>query len=91
MKFPDELFLLSLIALALFFQIGMWRELRQGRGRSFYPLGLTFCCVMEALCFHNLLSVYAQSVALAISGSIFGALACVAAAYGMARIRDGRK
>lgn len=91
MKFPDELFLLSLIALALFFQIGMWHELRQGRGRAFYPLGLMFCSVMEALCFHNLLSVYAQSAALAISGSILGALACVAAAYGIVRIERDNK
>lgn len=91
MKFPDELFLLSLIALAVFFQIGMWHELRQGRGRTFYPLGLTFCCVMEALCFHNLLSVYARSAAFAISGSMVGALACVAAAYGIVSLERHNK
>lgn len=91
MKFSDELFLLSLIALAVFFQVGMWRELRQGRGRVFYPLGLTFCCVMEALCLRNLLSVYAQSAGFAIYGSVFGALACVAAAYVVARIGRDKK
>jgi hypothetical protein len=89
MKFPDELFLLSLIALAVFFQVGMWRELRQGNGRAFYPLGLTFCCVMEALCLHNLLTVY--SAGFAIYGSILGALACVAAAYAIVRIERDKK
>jgi FtsH-binding integral membrane protein len=91
MKFPDELFLLSLIALAIFFQVGMWRELRQGKGRAFYPFGLTFCCVMEALCLHSILSVYAQSAGFAIYGSVFGALACVAAAYAIVRIEKDRK
>jgi len=90
----EQAFLVSLVWLAAFFQIGMWRELRQRRlGHGFYPFGLTFCCCMEALSLHSLLSVYTRSAALAITGSILGALACLAIAYGIARLpgRRGRK
>lgn len=88
MKFPDQLFLVSLILLALFFQVGMWREMRDGkRGGGFYPFGLIFCCVMEALCFHSLISVQTASSAFSILGSVCGAVGCLAVANGIARLR----
>lgn len=94
MKISEQAFLVSMVWLAAFFQIGMWRELRQGgRGHGFYPFGLTFCCCMQALSLHSLLSAYTQSAALMIAGSILGALLCLAIAYGIARIptRSGRR
>ncbi len=85
MKIPEQAFLVGLVWLAVFFQIGMWRELRQGtKGRSFYRFGLIFCCCMEALSLHNFALLYTQSAALAVTGSVIGALACLGIAYGVA-------
>lgn len=91
MRVPDQLFLVSLVLLALFFQVGMWRELRRGRkGRGFYPFGLLFCCVMQALCVYQLAFVYVaprMQMFLAICGPVV----CLVAARAIAGARLDRR
>jgi hypothetical protein len=91
MKGPDQLFLVSLVLLALVFQVGMWRELRQGgKGRVFYPFGLLFCCVMQALCIYQLAFVYVAP-RMQIFLAICGPLACLAAARAIAGTKLNRR
>lgn len=91
MKVPDQFFLVSLILLAVFFQVGMWRELRRGsKGRAFYPFGLLFCCVMQALCIYQLAFVYVAP-RMQMFLAIFGPLACLAAARAIAGVRLNRR
>jgi hypothetical protein len=50
-----------ILLVGILFQIRMWREVHeetQGESRpsGFYPFGLAFCCVMEALAAHSYFS-----------------------------------
>ncbi|HEV2397741.1 MAG TPA: hypothetical protein VGS27_12420 [Candidatus Sulfotelmatobacter sp.] len=91
MKAPDQLFLVSLILLALVFQVGMWGELRRGgKGIGFYPFGLFVCCAMQALCIYQLAFVYVAP-RMQIFLAICGPLACLAAARAIAGARSHRR
>lgn len=86
----DDLWLAGFVLVVVWFQSMMWRELRRRKGSRGFYLGLIFCCFIEALAVHTVMSSYFAPAALAIVAAIAGALACLAGAYGIAVIRQGK-
>jgi len=91
MNAVSKFFLACLILVGVSFEVRMLREFRQARrGRRFYPIGLTFCCFMQAMSAYPVWGIYTRSMPVAITASILSAFGCFAVAYGIAANRGSR-